>query len=602
MSFLAPLYLMLAGAVAIPLFLHLRRRRIENKVDFPAVRYLERAEKENVRQLKVRNLLLMFLRIAAVLAIAFAAARPIGAFFGAGHVPSALAIVLDNSLSTSAIVNGQPLLATLRERALEAANAASRNDRVWLVTVDGTVTGGSLDAVRQAITRTDVHPGRGDLANAITRGAGLVVGSGMEGRQVVVATDAQASTWNAPIATGDVRLSVLAPAGEAPRNRAVVLAEARPSRWTPRGTVVARAQLSDSATYRIALGERTLARGTARGGEDLTVRAAPPERGWQAGVVELEPDELRADDTRFFAVWLGAAPLVRPEPTAGPFLRTAVDALVQDARVALGGDIALAPADGAVRLPALLLAPADPTRLGAANRTLERLGLPWRFGAPRRDETAVRGDKFDGVRATLRYPLEAQTGATGDTLATAGGAPWIVAGDGFVIIGSPLDPAATDLPLRASFVPWLGDIIAQRLAGTASADLQAAPGAAMRVPSGTDGLEGPDGQVTPLTASSNAPSRAGVYFLRRGTARVGALVVNAEPEESDLARLPLATLRDRVRTRDALVTADAAEWRRSLFNLGARRPLQLPLILLALALLAAETLVVRRDERRRSAA
>lgn len=593
---------MLAGAVAIPLFLHLRRRRIENKVDFPAVRYLERAEKENVRQLKVRNLLLMFLRIAAVLAIAFAAARPIGAFFGAGHVPSALAIVLDNSLSTSAIVNGQPLLATLRERALEAANAASRNDRVWLVTVDGTVTGGSIDAVRQAITRTDVHPGRGDLANAITRGAGLVVGSGMEGRQVVVATDAQASTWNAPIATGDVRLSVLAPAGEAPRNRAVVLAEARPSRWTPRGTVVARAQLPDSATYRIALGERTLARGTARGGEDLTVRAAPPERGWQAGVVELEPDELRADDTRFFAVWLGAAPLVRPEPTAGPFLRTAVDALVQDARVALGGDIALAPADGAVRLPALLLAPADPTRLGAANRTLERLGLPWRFGAPRRDETAVRGDKFDGVRATLRYPLEAQTGATGDTLATAGGAPWIVAGDGFVIIGSPLDPAATDLPLRASFVPWLGDIIAQRLAGTASADLQAAPGAAMRVPSGTDGLEGPDGQVTPLTASSNAPSRAGVYFLRRGTARVGALVVNAEPEESDLARLPLATLRDRVRTRDALVTADAAEWRRSLFNLGARRPLQLPLILLALALLAAETLVVRRDERRRSAA
>lgn len=593
---------MLAGAVAIPLFLHLRRRRIENKVDFPAVRYLERAEKENVRQLKVRNLVLMFLRIAAVLAIAFAAARPIGAFFGAGHVPSALAIVLDNSLSTSAIVNGQPLLATLRERALEAANAASRNDRVWLVTVDGTVTGGSLDAVRQAITRTDVHPGRGDLANAITRGAGLVVGSGMEGRQVVVATDAQASTWNAPIATGDVRLSVLAPAGEAPRNRAVVLAEARPSRWTPRGTVVARAQLPDSATYRIALGERTLARGTARGGEDLTVRAAPPERGWQAGVVELEPDELRADDTRFFAVWLGAAPLVRPEPTAGPFLRTAVDALVQDARVALGGDIALAPADGAVRLPALLLAPADPTRLGAANRTLERLGLPWRFGAPRRDETAVRGDKFDGVRATLRYPLEAQTGATGDTLATAGGAPWIVAGDGFVIIGSPLDPAATDLPLRASFVPWLGDIIAQRLAGTASADLQAAPGAAMRVPSGTDGLEGPDGQVTPLTASSNAPSRAGVYFLRRGTARVGALVVNAEPEESDLARLPLATLRDRVRTRDALVTADAAEWRRSLFNLGARRPLQLPLILLALALLAAETLVVRRDERRRSAA
>lgn len=602
MSFLAPLYLLLAGAVAVPLFLHLRRRRIENRIDFPAVRYLERAEKDNVRQLKIRNLLLMFLRIAAVLAVALAAARPIGSFLGAGHVPTALAVVLDNSLSTSAIVDGEPLLATLRARALEAANAATGSDRVWLVTVDGSVVGGSLDAVRQAISRTDVFPGRGDLATAITRAAGLVVGSGIPARQVVVVTDGQATTWSAPVATGDVPLSVLAPAGTPPRNRAVILADARPERWTPRGAVVARARLSDSATYRIALGERTLARGTARDGEDLTVRAAPVDRGWRAGLVELEPDELRADDVRHFAVWIGAAPRVRPDPAAGPFLRTAVDALLQDDRVAAGDDVVLGAADGVPRLPALLLAPSEPSRLGAANRTLERLGLPWRFAPPRRDETAVRGDRFDGVRTSFRYPLEAQSGAAGDTIATAGGAPWIVAGDGYVIIGSPLDPSATDLPLRASFVPWLGDVIAQRLAGSATAIVHAAPGGRVRYPAGVEGLEGGDGQVTPIAADGRAPARAGVYFLRRGPDRVGALVVNAEPEESDLARLPLAALRDRVRTRGAVVTADVAAWKRSLFDVGSRRPLQVPLIVLALALLVAETVVLRRGERRGAAA
>ncbi|HMN08697.1 MAG TPA: BatA and WFA domain-containing protein [Gemmatimonadaceae bacterium] len=602
MSFLAPLYLLLAGAVAVPLFLHLRRRRIENRIDFPAVRYLERAEKDNVRQLKIRNLLLMFLRIAAVLAVALAAARPIGSFLGAGHVPTALAVVLDNSLSTSAIVDGEPLLATLRARALEAANAATGSDRVWLVTVDGSVVGGSLDAVRQAISRTDVFPGRGDLATAITRAAGLVVGSGIPARQVVVVTDGQATTWSAPVATGDVPLSVLAPAGTPPRNRAVILADARPERWTPRGAVVARARLSDSATYRIALGERTLARGTARDGEDLTVRAAPADRGWRAGLVELEPDELRADDVRHFAVWIGAAPRVRPDPAAGPFLRTAVDALLQDDRVAAGDDVVLGAADGVPRLPALLLAPSEPSRLGAANRTLERLGLPWRFAPPRRDETAVRGDRFDGVRTSFRYPLEAQSGAAGDTIATAGGAPWIVAGDGYVIIGSPLDPSATDLPLRASFVPWLGDVVAQRLAGSATAILHAAPGGRVRLPAGVEGLEGGDGQVTPIAAGGTAPARAGVYFLRRGPDRVGALVVNAEPEESDLARLPLAALRDRVRTRGAVVTADVAAWKRSLFDVGSRRPLQVPLIVLALALLVAETVVLRRGERRGAAA
>lgn len=602
MSFLAPLYLLLAGAVAVPLFLHLRRRRIENRIDFPAVRYLERAEKDNVRQLKIRNLLLMFLRIAAVLAVALAAARPIGSFLGAGHVPTALAVVLDNSLSTSAIVDGEPLLATLRARALEAANAATGSDRVWLVTVDGSVVGGSLDAVRQAISRTDVFPGRGDLATAITRATGLVVGSGIPARQVVVVTDGQATTWSAPVATGDVPLSVLAPAGTPPRNRAVILADARPERWTPRGAVVARARLSDSATYRIALGERTLARGTARDNEDLTVRTAPADRGWRAGLVELEPDELRADDVRHFAAWIGAAPRVRPDPAAGPFLRTAVDALLQDDRVAAGDDVVLGAADGVPGLPALLLAPSEPSRLGAANRTLERLGLPWRFAPPRRDETAVRGDRFDGVRTSFRYPLEAQSGAAGDTIATAGGAPWIVAGDGYVIIGSPLDPSATDLPLRASFVPWLGDVVAQRLAGSATAILHAAPGGRVRLPAGVEGLEGGDGQVTPIAAGGTAPARAGVYFLRRGPDRVGALVVNAEPEESDLARLPLAALRDRVRTRGAVVTADVAAWKRSLFDVGSRRPLQVPLIVLALALLVAETVVLRRGERRGAAA
>ena len=597
MSFLAPFYLLLAGAIAVPLLLHLRRRRIENRIDFPAVRYLARAEKENVRQLKYRNLLLMLLRIAAVAALALAAARPIAAFFGAGHVPTALAIVLDNSLSTSAIVDGQPLLSRLRRVALEAQGASSSADRVWLVTADGAVTGGTGDVVRDAITRTDVFPGRGDLGNAITRATGLVVGSGMSARQVVVVTDAQASSWSTPVATGDVRVSVYAPSTAAPRNGAVILAEARPARWTPRGGVVARVLVPDSATYRIALGERTLARGTARAGEDLAVRAAPPERGWQAGLVELEPDELRGDDARWFAVWLGAAPRVSVDAAAGPFLRTAIDALVQDERVAPGGDIVLGDAATAARLPALLIAPNDPLRVGVANRTLERLGVPWRFGPPRRDETAVRGEPFEGARASLRYPLQRQAGATvADTIATAGGDAWIVAGERYVLIASPLEQSATDLPLRASFVPWLGDVIAQRLAGEATAVIESPPAAAVRWPTGANGLEASDGQVTSLAGVTAAPSRPGVYFVRRGADRVGALVVNPEAAEGDLSRLSTRMLRDRLRSRDAVVTDEEALWKRSLFDVGSRRPLQLPLLLLALVFLAAETFVVRRGD------
>ena len=179
----------------------------------------------------------------------------------------------------------------------------------------------------------------------------------------------------------------------------------------------------------------------------------------------------------------------------------------------------------------------------------------------------------------------------------AGGDAWIVAGEGYVIVGSPLDPTATDLPVRAAFVPWLGDVIAQRLAGDATTVIEAAPGGTVRLPTGADGIEGSDGQVTPASGEVTSPVRAGVYFIRRGADRIGALVVNAEAEESDLRRVPLSVLRDLVRGRDVLVTDDPAAWSRSLFDAGSRRPLQLPLIVLALLLLAAETFLVRRSER-----
>ncbi|HEY7877884.1 MAG TPA: BatA domain-containing protein, partial [Gemmatimonadaceae bacterium] len=64
-DFLSPLWLMAAGAAAVPLLLHLLRRRIGARVEFPAVRYLARAEREHSRKLRLRNLLLMLLRIAA---------------------------------------------------------------------------------------------------------------------------------------------------------------------------------------------------------------------------------------------------------------------------------------------------------------------------------------------------------------------------------------------------------------------------------------------------------------------------------------------------------------------------------------------------------
>src|SRR5262249_36555983 len=156
-----------------------------------------------------------------------------------------------------------------------------------------------------------------------------------------------------------------------------------------------------------------------------------------------------ADNVRPFAVWIGPAPGVDVSPGAGPFLKNAVDVLKSSQRVIDGKDIAVVGADEATTLPALIVAPNDPVKLGSANRALERLGVPWRFGPRRAGEATARGADLDGVNATARYQLVAQTGAVADTLATVGQDAWIVAGGRYVIVGSPIMPDATNLPVRA---------------------------------------------------------------------------------------------------------------------------------------------------------
>ena len=101
--------------------------------------------------------------------------------------------------------------------------------------------------------------------------------------------------------------------------------------------------------------------------------------------------------------------------------------------------------------------------------------------------------------------------------------------------------------------------------------------------------------------SLTAPARAGSYFFLRGTTRVGALVVNAPPAESELARLTPQALAVRLGTRSANVVTDSTVLARSVLTSAPQRPLLAPLLLIAAVVLLAETLITRARSRRKAA-
>jgi hypothetical protein len=408
---------------------------------------------------------------------------------------------------------------------------------------------------------------------------------------VVVLTDGQATTWRSVAAP--VPDAIWTPAVAAPANRAVVGAEPRPARWSGGGIVRVTTRggtIGDSLPVRIEVAGRTLGRGVsvpnASGSGEIDIAVADPPSGWAAGRAVITPDELTADDERWFATW--NAPPPRVASHGGTFTDRAVQALASAGVVALGADVDIAPADAVASRPVLVAAPIDPSRIGAANRALDRAGIPWRLGAERRETARARGAGLTQADVRRRYALTATASGPADTLATVSGDPWIVAGDGYVLVASALDTAATTLPATAEFVPWLARMLTERLAGTGRPATNITPRGAAAVPPGVGGVELPNGEARAVTDSLTRPARAGVYFWTRGGARVGAVTVNGEVEESVLERLGDDELRRRL---PATVVHDPQAAVQATYRGASRRPLGSVLLAGVLAVLLVETLV-----------
>lgn len=612
MAFLAPLWLSLAVLAAVPVLLHLLRRNISARVEFPAVRYLQSAERESSRDVRAKNLWLLLLRILIVVLLALAAARPMWTR-GEG-TPRALAIVLDNSLSTTALVGGTPVLERLTAAARELRAASSSAERIWLITADGTLYTGP-DAIDAALSRVIALPGAGQLDAAVRSAIALARSSGNDAGAVAIITDGQRTSWESDIPATSARVRVFVPKLAPPPNGAILSAVAQPQWWTPRGTLELQVQaVRDSTAYRIAIGDNTLARGVIiRNAGDSTATARIPlvgvGKGWQALEISIEPSGVGADDHAIVPIVVGSAPAVRE--SAGEFAAAAVSALRESGRVRASGEVtvSIAPAAAIATLPALILPPSDAGGLAAANASLARLGVPWRFGAEQRGAQVVRaaGDGLRGdtaVRVTQWFPLVAQPGAVGDTIAEVGSSVWMVRGPKWVLLGSPLDPASTTLPVRATFVPWLADALSNLASGTTAA-VHATAGDPITPPAGATSLQSADGKMRRAVSGGamSAPADPGLYFWMRGAEIAGAVGVRLDEGEPRLARAASAELTSRFGGTDrAELTADAAAFLRSVRQSGASQPMAAPLLLLALIALLAEAWLSGRFRTRGAAA
>ena len=230
LSFLSPLYLLGALAIAVPIILHLFRRRTETVVDFPAVRLLSASPIEQQRRRRLRELVLLALRVTALLLLAGAFARP----YLASTTLAADAAVTVVAVDTSFSLSDTATFARARELAVAAVREAPATDAVALMAFGDTATTVATPttdrgAVIAAIASLAPGASGTRYGAAVARAAELL--GGRQGRLVLV-TDLQQAGWEgSPRAGLPDDVEVIVRAVDSPlQNVAITAAERRGTR------------------------------------------------------------------------------------------------------------------------------------------------------------------------------------------------------------------------------------------------------------------------------------------------------------------------------------------------------------------------------------
>jgi hypothetical protein len=203
LRFLSPLFLLGALAVAIPIVLHLFRRRNDPIVPFSALRFLHAVPIEQARRRRLQDLLLLALRAAALLLLAAGFARP---YFETPVNPSEAGVTIV-AVDVSASMGDATRFARALALAGDAVLSAPAGHQVGVLRFAGVAEllvepGADRDAARAAVTALAPGAGPTRYHAAIARAFDAI---GTRRGSIVLVTDLQSSGWAASGGVGSRR-------------------------------------------------------------------------------------------------------------------------------------------------------------------------------------------------------------------------------------------------------------------------------------------------------------------------------------------------------------------------------------------------------------
>ncbi len=188
--------------VALPIVLHLIMRQRPKRFEFPALRFIQRRHDTNRRRLRLRHLLLLLLRTAAIALLAFALARPSIKFSGAlgsQESPVAAALVFDAAPRMDYRQNNRSRLEAAQELGTWLLTQLPGQSEIAVL--DTRLDPGAFQvdrgAARQQIERLAAVPNSRSLSEAVEEALRLLGESELERKELYVFSDLARAAWPA---------------------------------------------------------------------------------------------------------------------------------------------------------------------------------------------------------------------------------------------------------------------------------------------------------------------------------------------------------------------------------------------------------------------
>jgi hypothetical protein len=206
-SFLGLAFLAALPLAAAPLLLHLFDRRRNVVIDWGAMQFLMEAATQRTSARKLKQWLLLLMRVLAIVAVVLALARPqlTGGWFGQQERAETI-FVLDNSMSMQRTVGATTLFNAAVQFAGETLAEMKPGDSVrvllsspypvWATNSAVRVDAASRSVIVDQLAELEPTNGRSDLLSALFTAAQAEIEAGYQRRRIVLLTDGQGSDWS----------------------------------------------------------------------------------------------------------------------------------------------------------------------------------------------------------------------------------------------------------------------------------------------------------------------------------------------------------------------------------------------------------------------